>query len=117
MIEIKCVADKAAGLGKVHGVEATTAFEMTERGERLGLALANVCSETADMVYLEAPDLPLTDALLRATLNALQANGVRRAVAVSQTLREFAVRKGYFPPEGPFEWDIREFFSKSACKG
>ncbi len=117
MIEIKCAADNAAPLCEACGVQAMCGWEMTERGERLGFSLVQADGDRASVVWLEAPDAALTDALLRATLNALLAQGVKRAILDEPSVRDFAVKKGYLGAGGPFELEIRDFFSKSSCKG
>ena len=118
MIEIKCAADKAREFGDRCSVTADTAWEMTERGDTLGFSLVRYeGEETALLMWLEAPDASLADALLRATLNALSAQGIKRACLKSEVLCSFAAQKGYVAADGSFCIEIRDFFSKSACKG
>ena len=118
MIEIKCAADNAPLFAARCGAAADTAWEMTERGNTLGFSLAIYEEDgSASLTWLEAPDAPLTDALFRATLNALSAQGVRQVRLKNEALCAFAVKKGYVADGGLVCIEIREFFSKSACKG
>ncbi len=116
MIEIKCAADNTASLAARCGVAADTAFVMTEREELLGCSLVKYDGvAAATIVWLDAPDMALSDALLRATLNALLVQRVERAALEAASARALAIKKGYFSANDDFELKIRDFFSKTAC--
>ncbi len=117
MIEIKCVApDIAASLCAKAGVEDQTVFVMTEREDLLGFACMALNGEEGTLSYLEAPDAPLTDALLRAALNSARTAGVRTARIACRSLRSFMTKKGYLNQTSPERLEIADFFAKSACK-
>ncbi len=118
MIEIKCAAvETAKTLCKEHGVTAAThVLEMIEREIRLGWCAAQTNGEKASVLFLQATEALLTDALLRALLNTLRANGVRTAHITDETLARFMVSKGYFSEAEEKMVQIADFFAKSTCK-
>lgn len=117
MIEIKCVAaDTAWELCASQQLSATLVLEMTERGKRLGWCAAAADGEKARVLFLCAPDAALTDALLRALLNTLRANGVAVASIVDEALALFMVHKGYFSALQEKTIKIADFFANSTCK-
>jgi len=92
-------------------------LEMTDRGQTLGVACAEYSGEEATVHYLEAPGGALTDALLRAMLNALMACGVKSAMILPEELKNHMLHKGYFPDSTYFEIKIADFFAKTCCNG
>lgn len=117
MIEIRCAAAEIARqLCEEHGVSATHVWEMIERENRLGWAAATATGEEATLSFLKACEAPLVDALLRAVLNALRAQGVHTAHITDGALVRFMTQKGYFAKTAEQTVEIAEFFSKSACK-
>lgn len=118
MIEIKCAAAETLALCRQQGIDADNIWEMTERGNLLGFSCVVRGEGTAAQISrLQAPDTPLTDALLRATLNALRADGVRSVLLVDENLKKHVGAKGYLPYSSEMRLEIDEFFSKSVCKG
>lgn len=117
MIEIKSAAADAVVIYQEQGIEADAVWEMTERGSRLGFSCVIREEECARITCLQAPDASLTDALLRATLNALRAEGIRRAVIEDELLKNHVVSRGYAASFDDMCLEIDEFFSKSVCKG
>ena len=116
MIEIKSVAADAAVMYEESGIATDAAWEMTERGNRLGFSCVKREEDVARITSLQAPDAPLTDALLRATLNALRAQGIKSAVIEDEQLKKHALSKGYVASFEEMYLEIDEFFSKSVCK-
>ena len=117
MIEIKCAApDTAQSLCKQNGIIAEVVLVMTEREERLGFAFMNYDGEEAILLYLQAPDTPLTDALLRAALNTARSAGMKTAHIVCEPLLSHMMQKGYFAQSDLERVEIADFFAKSACK-
>lgn len=117
MIEIKCAAaETAAMLCAAEGVSANKVLEMTERNERLGWCAAVTDGEEATVLCLRAPDTALTDALLRALLNALRADGVKTAHIAEEALGLFMQRRDYFSDSAERGIKIADFFAKSTCK-
>ena len=117
MIEIKCAAPEiATALCAQAGVEDRTVLVMTERENLLGFACMTLNGEEGTLSYLEAPDAPLTDALLRAALNSARSAGVKTAYIAYQPLRLFMAKKGYLTETAPERVEIPEFFVKSVCK-
>ncbi|MBQ3093992.1 MAG: hypothetical protein IJC52_02370 [Clostridia bacterium] len=116
MIEIKNAAvERAMIYAERYGV-ADMVLEMIERGEVLGVACLTLCEGETTLVHLHAPDAPLTDALLRAALNAARAKGAKTAYSTCENVTRHMLAKGYISDfEHPF-LEIAEFFSKSACK-
>lgn len=118
MIEIKNAAsDRAAAYATFCGVQADCVMEMTERGESLGFSCFDVNDGVARLVWLEAPDTALVDALLRATLNNARAMGAETALIAHDSLQNHMKNKGYFDSEQEMQVKIADFFSKTACKG
>ncbi len=118
MIEIKCAAAETVALCAQQGIKADNIWEMTERGNLLGFSCVVRGEETvAKISHLQAPDSPLADALLRATLNALRADGVCTVLLMDENLKNHAAAKGYLPYSSEMRLEIDEFFSKSVCKG
>ncbi len=117
MIEIKCAAaEEASALCAKVGVLADTVLVMTERETRLGFVCMSYSGEEVTLPYLEAPDAALTDALLRAGLNAARAAGAKTAHITWEPLLLHMEQKGYFADQGPERVEIANFFAKSACK-
>ena len=116
MIEIK---NAALERGETHTAmygAADAVLEMTEQGEVLGVACLTLSGDTVAVTHLHAPDVPLTDALLRAALNTARAKGAKTARSSCAILTKYMLDKGYIADfEHPF-LEIAEFFSKSACK-
>ena len=117
MIEIKSAAADALANYQDQNAAIDAVWEMTERGNRLGFSCVKRGEEAARIVCLSAPDAPLTDALLRATLNALRAQGIAAAVIDDEDLKKYAISKGYLASFEDTCLKIDEFFSKSVCKG
>lgn len=117
MIEIKCAAvETAKTLCASQGLAEAFVLEMTERDTRLGWCAATSEGEESTLLFLTAPDASLTDALLRAMLNALRADGAKTATIADETLQCFMQRKGYFSDSEKQAVKIADFFSKSTCK-
>ncbi len=117
MIEIKCAApDQAAELCTRVGEAAQVVLIMTEREVCLGFACMSYDGEEAVLSYLEAPDTALTDALLRAALNAARSAGMKTAQILSRPLCLHMEQKGYFSDSGSGRVEIANFFAKSVCK-
>lgn len=116
MIEIKNAAvERGRAYAECYGA-SDMVLEMTERDEVLGVVCMTLCNDDVTLTHLHAPDVPLTDALLRAALNAARAKGAKTARSTCELLTKHMQRKGYIPDfECPF-LEIAEFFSKSACK-
>ena len=114
MIEIKSAAPDTA-----HALcaQADAVLEMVERGERLGYVCMNYTDDMVFVSELHAPDAPLTDALLRAALNAARAAGAETARIDDAVLVRFMQNKGYFGKTGKTSLEITAFFEKSVCKG
>ncbi len=117
MIEIKSAAADALARYRDQFAAIDAAWEMTERGNLLGFSCVKRGEEAASILCLSAPDASLTDALLRATLNALRAQGILAAVIADENLKNHAISKGYIAPFEDCCLKIDEFFSKSVCKG
>ena len=116
MIEIKCAApDVAATLCARAGVAPQTVCVMTEREALLGFLCMTLQGEEVTLTYGEAPDLALTDALLRTALNTARHEGAVTAVISCKTLRAHMLRKGYVGDSLPMCVGIANFFAKSAC--
>ncbi len=92
-------------------------LEMTDRDQTLGLACAEFRGEEALVHYLEAPEGALTDALLRATLNAVRAEGMKTARILHGGLHNHMLRKGYFGESSRTDIKIADFFAKTCCNG
>ncbi len=107
MVEIKCAAEENGGF----------CLEMTDRGERIGVAYMNVADETVELFSLNAPDVSLSDALFRATLNAARAEGAKFAVSQDTTVTHHMQMKGYAADLVDGYLEIDKFFSKFVCKG
>ncbi len=117
MIEIKCAAaDAASTLCERVNAAADTVLEMTERDERLGFACMTYDGDNVTLMYLEAPDTALADALLRAALNTARAAGAKTAYIACDSLLIHMQQKGYLSDLCPTWVEIADFFAKSACK-
>ncbi len=92
-------------------------LEMTDRGQALGYACAVCDGEEATVHCLEAPEGALTDALLRAVLNALRSDGAKTAKIVADNLQKHMIQKGYFVDSLGFDIEIADFFAKTCCNG
>ena len=117
MIEIKSADAEALISYRKRHAAADAIWEMTERGDLLGYSCVKREEECARIMCLRAPDVPLMDALLRATLNALRAEGVCRAIIEDEQLVNHAISKDYIVSQNEACIKIEEFFSKSVCKG
>ncbi len=117
MIEIKCAAPETAkALCEQLGSEANLVLEMTERGVTLGTICLMLSGEEGTLLHLQAPDLSLTDALLRAGLNAVRAKGAKYAVVCDPKTAMFMQNKGYIRDLCDTRLEIADFFAKSVCK-
>ena len=118
MIEIKCVDEqRALSVCERLRVPCGDVFEMTDRGQVIAAAVAVRQEETVSLAFLEAPDASLTDALLRAVLNAAQTKGAQTAQIEPLALREYAVKRKYLTNTDEKTLNIADFFAKSVCKG
>ena len=117
MIEIKCAAPEiAAALCAQAGVEEQTVLVMTEREALLGFVCMLLNGEEVTLTYLEAPDIPLTDALLRAALNSARSAGAKTAFIGHRRLVSYMVKTGYLTGTSLMTVEISDFFAKTACK-
>lgn len=117
MIEIKCAeADTATALCARVGVAADVVLAMTERDAMLGFVCMTYSGEEVTLAHLEAPDTPLTDALLRAALNTARGAGMKTAYIACGALLLHMKQKGYFAESDPERVEIANFFAKSVCK-
>ena len=117
MIEIKSAApDTVVVLCEQAAVAADDVLEMLERETRLGFACMTYSGEEVTLTYLNAPDAPLTDALLRAALNAARSKGAKTACIADEALIEFMQTKAYLQKTSDARLEIAGFFAKSVCK-
>jgi len=117
MIEIKCVDEQTAqSVCQQLQLPCGDVFEMTDRDTVLGTAVATRDGEETCLLYMDAPDAPLTDALLRAVLNAERATGAKTAKIMSLSLYEHMIKKKYAVDSTLKTVNIADFFAKSACK-
>lgn len=118
MIAIE-VADErqCAALCRRTGFTGDTALLMTQGKAVIGEALCRLKNSRVEVVYLHAPDASLTDALLRAALNASMERGALTAALLCDELFSFACSKGYCRESDPPELQIADFFEKTPCGG
>ncbi len=117
MIEIKCADNERTSAVCPAATASTRVFEMVDRTKVIGTAIAELAGTTVHLLRCDAPDGPLTDALFRAVLNAMMAEGATEALSDAPHLIRHAAQKGYVPDFAHEPLQIKEFFSKFVCKG